>query len=394
MKNYKLCLLSLLLIQFSYQYCHNSQNPQSDSVTNNCGCNQGFYNQNHQCIQCPNYSSSQYGYIAIKLSDCNTCQFLDYYMLQQATDTNNAVCAKCPQGSSLLTSISQTIVKDVSACSYCKSGYYIIDKAVSESDGHPAQSAKCQRCPNNTFTSAVFDSQNCKQCTSNFYGRFQQDGSLVCSLCPNYTKSYYSLYLPNGVTDCSSCQKGYYKNGVSNGSPTCIKCPGQTTTFTNAASIKQCYCDYNYYIVQLSTDTTAGVCQQCPNGSTRISNIGLVGDESQCDYCQNGYYLLTPFQDSDGINPGKSAKCQKCPNNSYSEQNISTSASVCSMCQLNYYMQTASDATSSAICLPCLNNTGTLDPIQTVGDANQCTVCQPGYYMIQPYKDGRFEENE
>ncbi|KAL4506271.1 hypothetical protein ABPG73_017005, partial [Tetrahymena malaccensis] len=372
---------------FSYQYCHNSQSIDLNQ-NSQCTCFLGFYNSNQQCFQCPNYSSNTPGQTAYKLSGCNTCQFQSYYMLQQATDTQNAVCAKCPYGTTLQTFNIQTTVLDVSACNNCMDGYQILDYGASASDGHPAKSAKCQRCPNNTFRNARLQSQDCLQCTSKFYGKIQQDGSVVCSLCPNNLMSNYFTQLPNGVTDCNICQKGYYNIGQSSNPPTCTKCPGQATSIYGGITIQQCVCDLNQYTVQIATQTTAAICQPCPNGSTRTSDIRLAGDESQCDYCQSGYYLLTPFQDSDGINPGKSANCQKCPNNSYSEQNISTSASVCSMCQLNYYMQTASDATTSAICLPCPNNTGTLDPVMTVGDANQCTVCQPGYYMIQPYKDG------
>ncbi|KAL4506270.1 hypothetical protein ABPG73_017004 [Tetrahymena malaccensis] len=390
MNSYKIGLSFLLLIQFSYQYCHYATNPALNN-DGTCNCSQGFYNNNKQCLQCPNYSSHLSGFYSKQLSDCNTCLSGQQYMLQKSTGTQNAVCVMCPNHSATDGQI-QNSVNDESACYNCQNGYILTAFAVQASGGNPAKASTCQVCPNNTFLIS-FVSPKCNLCKDKFYGSVTQSGNTVCSLCPNNTANNYMPMLdPTGkVTDCQICQKGYYNIEPSLfRPPICQKCPGLSTTYYKGSqSIQECICDLNQYIVAVSTSTSAAICKPCPSGSTRIADVNVAGDESQCDYCQAGYYLLTQYQDPDGTTPAKSATCQICPNNSYSEQNISTSASVCSMCQLNYYMQTASDGTNSAICKPCLNNTGTLDPVKTVGDANQCTVCQPGYYMIQPYKDGQ-----
>ncbi|KAL4478550.1 hypothetical protein ABPG74_006785 [Tetrahymena malaccensis] len=391
MKYQKFCLLILLLIQSSYQYCHYASNPALNG-DNTCNCIQGFYNNNKQCLLCPNYSSHLYGFNAKKLSDCNTCLYGQQYMLQKPTDTQNAVCVMCPNHTTNGGSIEDT-VKDESACYQCVDGYIKIADAVASSGGKQAKAATCQKCSNNTLRFGILPGSICDLCTEKFYGSVRQGADSVCSLCPNNTASFYQpMMMPSGqATDCRYCQKGYYntETNIFN-TPICQKCPGLSTTEQKGAtSIQECICDLTQYIVTLATSTSAAVCKPCPAGSTRIFDANVVGDESQCDYCQAGYYLLTPYQDPNGNTPGKGASCQICPNNSYSDQGISTSVSVCSMCQINYYMNTASDGTNSAVCQICPNNTGTLDPVTTPGNANQCTVCKAGYYMTQPYQDGQ-----
>ncbi|KAL4510384.1 hypothetical protein ABPG72_020846 [Tetrahymena utriculariae] len=391
MKYQKICLLFLLFLQFSYQYCHYSQNP-SLQGDNTCACTVGFYNDNQKCIQCPNNSSHLPGLFSNTISDCNNCIFGKQYMQQKGTDTQNAVCVQCPNNSTNGGSVEDT-VKDESRCSQCVDGYFKTADAVAASADNSAKAATCQRCPNNTSRIGYMQGTNCDFCKVGIYGTVKQGGNLVCQLCPNNTSNYYQpMDAPTGqITDCKVCAKGYYNTEpLFYKPPKFQKCPGLSTTQQlSASSIQQCSCALNQYIVTKSTSTTVAVCQSCPNGSTRIYDVNVAGDESQCDYCSAGYYLITPYQDSDGQNPAKSANCQICPNKSYSNAGISTSVSVCSMCQQNFYMQTASDGTNSVICQPCPDNTGTLDPVNTVGDAKQCTVCKAGYFMTLPYQDGQ-----
>ncbi|KAL4506277.1 hypothetical protein ABPG73_017011 [Tetrahymena malaccensis] len=421
MKNYKTCLLILAFIQLSYQYCHNSYKTTAQNGV--CNCFQNFYSSNQNCVQCPNSSAVLSS--GTKASDCSICPLANYYMTQAATSDQSATCVMCPKNSIFPpTSLAQT-VQNESACTTCDFGYFKIADAVTPSadNGNIAKAAKCQKCPNNTYTappapgpgpgpgSSSASITSCSTCSVGFYATSKpSDGQNAnCSLCPNNQSALIGPGMPiiggrmraliGGMgqqptytfKDCNSCMKGYYNAESDPSKPiNCQQCPGNTTTVkASSLNIQQCICSQNQYVTALSSPTSAASCSPCPTGSGRYSYIiNIEGDESQCDVCLEGYYLITPYQESDGVSAAKGAQCQVCPKNSYSVVGTSTSPSSCSLCKQNYFMTKAADLTNSAECSQCPNNTGTLDPVSSVGDNTQCNVCAAGYYMTQQYQEG------
>ncbi|EAR96760.2 GCC2 and GCC3 family protein (macronuclear) [Tetrahymena thermophila SB210] len=423
MMNQKTCLLILALIQLSYQYCHYSQTPNRYDG-DSCYCYPGFYTNNQNCFQCPNFSVTGNG-VGKQVSDCSICSIGPYYLTQVASSGQSAICSICPNNSFYVSKQAQS-VQDESVCESCKPGYYKIKDAISPSsdNGNKGKAAQCQKCPNNTSSSPSApgpmpnqpnppSSTNCGTCAEGFYATSQvsSNQNANCQICPNNSSTMAGpgtgvpmggrmrALIDNGPMgskptytskDCNQCLKGFYNAADFNKPVDCQKCPGNTTTLkTTQGGIMQCTCSLSQYITALPTLNTPATCVSCPTGSGRLFNVNIVGDESSCDVCLEGYYLITPYQDPVGNNPGVGAQCQICPKNSYSVAGTSSSPSSCSLCKPNYYMTKAADSTNSAECQPCPNNTATLAPVSQLGDATQCTVCVAGYYMTQPYQDGK-----
>ncbi|EAR99193.1 GCC2 and GCC3 family protein (macronuclear) [Tetrahymena thermophila SB210] len=425
MKNYITCLLILALIQLSYQYCHYSSDPYNyeDDI---CNCLPGFYTQNRNCFLCPYQSFTDYFAIAKQASDCSICPYGPYYLTVAATSVDSATCSKCPNNSINFGEL-PIGVQDESVCQDCIAGYYKIKDAISPSNdnGNKGKAAQCQKCPNNTSTiisdsdpmpqpllpgTDTLSSTYCGTCAEGFYATSQvsPNQNANCQICPNNTSAINGMdismksrmrILQRGFVfpqltytskDCILCLTGFYNAETDRKKPVnCQKCPGNTTTNqVSTNGIFSCTCSLNQYITALPTPTSAATCVPCPTGSGKLYNLNVVGDESTCDVCLEGYYLITPYQDPVGDSPGVGAQCQICPKNSYSTPGTSNSPSSCSLCKPNYYMTKAADSTNSAECQSCPNNTGTLAPVSQVGDATQCTVCVAGYYMTQPYQDG------
>ncbi|KAL4506280.1 hypothetical protein ABPG73_017014 [Tetrahymena malaccensis] len=406
MKNYKTCLLVLALIQLSYQYCHYSY-----STTLNkkgvCDCFSNFYYSNSNCVQCPNSSMVQQS--STKISDCSICP-IDKYLIKEAQLGKSAECLSCPDNSIRPPSLLEQTAQNLSFCSSCNFGYFKIADAVTPSadNGNQAKAAKCQKCPNNTFTppparflpippppglpappvfgpnSSSDSITSCGVCSEGFYATSKpSDGQNAdCSLCPNNQSvviddnQVQPLFPTYTFKDCNSCIKGYFNaESVPSQPINCLKCPvGTTTIEASSLGIGQCICAQNQYTLSPSSPTSAAFCLPCPTGSGRIFPlINIIGDESQCDACLEGYYLIRPHQDpTDKLSP-QGALCKICPKNSYSVAGISTSPSSCSLCKQNYFMQRAADSTNSAECQLCQNNTGTLNPARFPTD--KCNVC-------------------
>ncbi|EAR81923.2 GCC2 and GCC3 family protein (macronuclear) [Tetrahymena thermophila SB210] len=390
MKNQKTCLLFLALIQLSYQYCHYSLTPNiydGDS----CNCYEGQYTNNKNCFFCPNSSfASRSKKVPTQASDCRACS-IGFYMTQAASSSQSAICSKCPKNSYLFQQAQS--VSDESVCRSCQPDYQMIKDAISPSseNGNKGKAAQCQKCPNNT--SSLFTT-DCSSCAEGFYATSYDPSNqnANCQICPNNSSPMPPDQNRTQTSqDCKKCKKGFYNAETDQRKPVnCQKCPGnKTTQGISSQNIYSCICSKSQYITALPNNTSPFTCSSCPTGSGRLFDLYLVGDESTCDVCLEGYYLITPYQDPVGSNPGVGAQCQICPKNSYSVAGTSNSPSSCSLCKPNYYMTKAADSTNSAECQPCPNNTATLDPVSQVGDATQCTVCVAGYYMTQSYQDGK-----
>ncbi|EAR83646.2 GCC2 and GCC3 family protein (macronuclear) [Tetrahymena thermophila SB210] len=391
MKKVNICLALFSLFQASFQYCHYSTKP-SQLQNGNCQCIGGFYSISTKCQICPNNGST--AEVSYSISNCKYCSSTKYYMSQAATSSTGSVCLQCPNNSQVQSNTPQN-PQDISDCMYCQPGYYLQTPAVPPQNGNPGQAAVCVPCPNNTKGMNASSVSQCNSCNEGFYISQQATDSqpAICSLCPNNTSNNYILPfdIQYNVNDCSTCLPGYYNSNTSLGQQTiCEKCPPNTFTYgSGATSISSCSCMNNYYMTVAPTSSTAPTCLPCPNGSGNYQIPFLAGDQSQCDICQAGYYMITPYQDPANGNPGTAAQCQQCPNNSTSDPGVLTSVSSCNKCQLNFYMQVAPTSTTSAICQPCPNNSATLNPVSQQGDVTQCSICVSGYYMKQATQAGQ-----
>ncbi|KAL4506267.1 hypothetical protein ABPG73_017001, partial [Tetrahymena malaccensis] len=347
-----------------------------------CNCSSQFYYDSGFCQICPSNSFANSN--AISQSQCSTCISNLFYLSQLATASSSAICIKCPNNTQTGTSY-PTNIQDESECSLCQPGFYMQQASIPPSNGVQGKSAVCVQCPNNS-SSLNFQSkvgvQFCNICQQGYY--ISQPATdtqpAVCLPCSSNTTNKYDISSPkqNNINDCVACAANYYP--TQSNPLICQKCPNNTISNPAAFSISNCMCQPNYYMAAASSSTAAATCFPCPNGSGNYFSPIFPGDASQCDICQSGYYLISPFQDG---NPGISAQCQKCPNNSTSNPNISTNVSICSLCPQNYFMQAASTSTNSAICQPCPNGSGNkIAPFQP-GDESQCNICQAGYYLIQ-----------
>ncbi|KAL4483192.1 hypothetical protein ABPG74_019218 [Tetrahymena malaccensis] len=383
MKKINTCIILLVLFQVSFQYCHYSTKP--NQVTNGkCTCTSGFYSDSSNCHICPNNGLTIS--VSYSISNCLYCVTDSYYLSQLATGSTGSVCLKCPNSSKVQSNTPKN-PQDISDCSYCQSGYYPNTPAVPPQGGNPGQAAVCVQCPNHSFRGSPSSVSECSYCIQGFYVSQKATNSqeAVCSPCPNNTSNFYAI--PNtfkyNIQDCTTCLPGYYNTSPYGQPAVCQQCPPNTTSSSGSTSINQCTCMQNTYMTVQGPPST---CLPCPNGSGNYWPPYLAGDQSQCDTCQAGYYLVTPYQDPANGNPGISAQCQQCPNNSTSDPGVSTSVSSCNMCQVNFYMQTAATSDSSAICLPCPNYSGTLIPVTQQGDQTQCSICTAGYYMTKPFQ--------
>ncbi|KAL4470786.1 hypothetical protein ABPG73_000046 [Tetrahymena malaccensis] len=377
--------LHLVKTSLSLQICHYAV--QTRPMNNGpCQCVKQSYLNNSNCQYCPNNAISSTGG-ATQVTQCNTCSDRWFYMSQKATDSAPAICTNCPNNS--ISNVYQpSDVQDVSICSSCGNDSYIDTAAVQGS------SAVCVLCPNNSATLYGISSQgilSCGYCKPGYY--ISQPGTssqaAVCSACPANTTNQYAngSAKNNNASDCSMCQQGYYQISQ-NGAPlVCQKCPANTTTNgrVQVTSVSFCICDVNQYMTATS-QSQAQTCVSCPNGSGTMYPPNEVGDESYCDICQAGYYMVQPYQDSAGGSPAKAAQCQKCPNNSFSNAGAYTSVSSCSLCSLNYYMTAASTQSTQASCTICPDNTATMAPQSQPGDSTQCNICLAGYFMTVPFQ--------
>ncbi|EAR83647.2 GCC2 and GCC3 family protein (macronuclear) [Tetrahymena thermophila SB210] len=391
MKKVSICLVLFALFQVSFQYCHYSTMP-NFLQRGNCLCLGGFYSSSANCEICPNNGFTTN--IAYSISDCKGCSSTLYYMSQAATSSTGSVCLQCPNNSQVQSNTPSN-PQDISDCMQCQPGYYLQTPAVPPQNGNPGQAAVCIQCPNNTKGINASSVSECNLCNQGFYvsQRATDSQPAICSPCPNNSSNIYDQHYSYqyNVNDCGACLPGYYNTNIFDGQQAiCVQCPPNTFFYgTVAKTINSCSCMKNYYMTVASTSTSAPTCLPCPNGSGNYQISILAGDQSQCDICQAGYYMITPNQDPANGNPGTAAQCQQCPNNSTSDPGTSTLVSSCNKCQLNFYMQTAPTPTTSAICQPCPNNSGTLNPVTQQGDATQCSICVAGYYMTKAFQAGQ-----
>ncbi|KAL4478547.1 hypothetical protein ABPG74_006782 [Tetrahymena malaccensis] len=371
MKINKILFALASLIQISLQYQHYSYNLTS------CDCFDGFYNNNGNCQLCPNNSYTYYK--SKNISDCYTCKSSSYYLIANATSSSNAICQRCPNNSI-------TTYQNISNCSQCDIGFYRVAQAVQSQVSNPLQATVCQQCPNYSisYTSNKDGVQACNFCQQGFFVSeiSQFNKSATCSLCPlGYTSGKL----------CRLCAEGYYRQLLS---PRCMKCPPNTTTLNNLSIF--CICKQNTYMTRDRNRTQQIACEACPNGSGNYIYPRIVGDQSQCDICQEGFYLIQPHQDpipatkqDDPGTPGIAAQCYQCPNNSSSDPGTQTSISSCYFCPKNFFMTKSPTDNDSAYCQACPNNTGTMGPQYEVGDQTQCNICIAGYFMVSEFQHGQ-----
>ncbi|KAL4441134.1 hypothetical protein ABPG74_002084 [Tetrahymena malaccensis] len=386
MYNLKTLFFFLSLISISLQICHYARDPLPSAGS--CICQQAAYSDNGICKLCPNNSYQSSG-SATSVSQCDSCQGNSFYLITKATQLSSAICSNCPNNSMNQNMLS-TDTQDISVCSYCGSDTYILIPAV---QGQPAV---CVLCPNNSTTkqgiAKIPGISQCNTCKPGFYISYPATDTqpAICLPCPANTTNQYMYSNPkNNISDCTLCTKGFYQTSQYNAPLTCQKCPLNSTSngISQIRSIDLCYCDVNYFMIADSkANISAPTCIPCPNGSGTLTRAFQIEDQSYCDICQAGYYMIQSYQDSTSGSPAKAAQCQKCPNNSFSNPGTSTSLSSCSLCFLNYYMTAASKISNEASCTICPDNTGTMAPQSQPGDSTQCNICLPGYYMTSPFQ--------
>ncbi|KAL4481033.1 hypothetical protein ABPG72_001102 [Tetrahymena utriculariae] len=150
--------------------------------------------------------------------------------------------------------------------------------------------------------------------------------------------------------------------------------------------IGSCLCNKGYYGTNAEN---GGSCTQCPAGSTTATpstanggNTNANVDVSVCSLCQLNYYMTAAAAAVNGQTPASGASCTACTGGSGNTTNQSTvgDAGQCNTCQANYYMTAAVNGNAAATCSACTGGSGNTG-VSSAGNASQCNICKPNYYM-------------
>ncbi|KAL4511069.1 hypothetical protein ABPG73_008147 [Tetrahymena malaccensis] len=177
-------------------------------------------------------------------------------------------------------------------------------------------------------------------------------------------------------------------NGGVSSSAQCLPCPagsGNNQPPSNSGDISQCnICQNNYYMNQAAVTASSGntpaaaICTICPTGSGNSPGPDSPGDISQCNQCQAGFYMTKlAVVASNGVDPTP-AKCNACPANSSSlPTSTITDISSCVCFDPN----AAPISTSQASCI-CANGYFGV-PNTSKNQVSGCFPCNINQYSTQ-----------
>lgn len=236
-----------------------------------------------------------------------------------------------------------------SACTLCKSGYYL------------SSSGTCSECPNN----ATCNGTGTIYCNSNYY----LNGS-SCSSCANINVANGSCTACTSSTNCTavSCNAGYRKSGktcVANCSDVICK-PGNI----KVSSANGCCCEA---CPSGSRPTSSGTaCESnCTGVICKSSNYTKISNSQGC-CCEEQNNTTCP--DMMVFNPAI-GKCVQmvCPSNCNPTDMCMTG---CSGCRPGYYL-----SYHNGMCPSCSSAIANCTACTSSASGVTCTACESGYYL-------------
>lgn len=262
-------------------------------------CDEGFYQQGNQCIQCPFNSMSAAASFLLQNCTCNAtkCQ------IQMPDMSCKGECGK-----------------NIKNCSSCNLGWH------KDIFGNAADNVTCAKCYLNTFADniAAEECTSCHNTTTTLHDASPSHTDCLCKM----GHEPDTLQSSNTQVICKPCLPGFFKADVGNhaclpcdigsyqekeGQPFCLSCNNDLThanTTLNVSSIhiSECVCLSGYYLLGQK-------CVLCSGGSFKSKK----GNHA-CTFCSSisedyGVSLLHTFSDS-GAGQTDASVCQKCPQHS------------------------------------------------------------------------------
>lgn len=296
-------------------------------------CEDGKYNENGACEQCPA------GWVNKGQRYCQECSYISVPNLA-ATE-----CEICPSGQEKVNvSCSNCAIGKFGqsgVCYECLLGKYqpqagkisCIDCDTSElkttQNKGSATANDCVTCESLSYLSTTVVLQGtCSVCQSGKYVSEQKDS---CQNCPS------GYYRSTTETTCSICPIGQFSELDEHGTSPCANCvSGKYTTEEGQSSCKNC------------DDTSGHLCDDCSAGKKQVG--------STCIDCQPGKFSVTA-----------QTICQTCSTGFYQDEHAGT---FCKGCQYGEYQNEESQLT----CKKC--PFGYFQPIDRQGACHKCVTGQ------------------
>ncbi|CAD8124855.1 unnamed protein product [Paramecium sonneborni] len=361
-------------------------------------CDDGYYEQDQRCFQCPNQCT-----ICQSETQCTSC-IDNYYNDNEKCHQCVDPCKNCKSVSDCLSCIDGYFIEEnrcllcsvineclicenSSQCRICKKGFYL-----NEQLGCSKCKQECLSCSSYNF---------CEQCIDGYFNNSIGDCRLCngnCQVCPNSNQcnvckiGYFvqQKICNNCDTNCTTCSESSSecysctkdKSLIQN---KCVSCQPPCLTCINTITTCQSCINDNYYLesnacIQCISPclryTTTGLCKKCekqcsscciecltkslPNGNCIYCQSQCnqcITNSSNCETCLNGYFM-------NGLN------CQVCSQNC---QTCYQSSTNCLSCKQGYYL-------NEGICNECDQN------CQECISLEKCTKCKQNYILNQEQK--------
>ncbi|KAL7721960.1 Protein serine/threonine kinase [Entamoeba marina] len=303
-------------------------------------CNDGYYSNTYQCIQCDD-------------DNCITC--------------NSSQCLTCNTNNTLNNGNCQ--LNESNNGKEIRSNYGVIDC----NDGYYSNNSECIDCSLTFNNCGLCNINGCLSCSN---GVIINNGS--CSLNTN------CLNISDSI--CLSCNdKGSWFNG--NG---CIECGDNCKNCINGYCI-ECNDDYilqsenncvdtNQYPDNCITLSYYGTCQKCSVGYYLNNNL-CYECSNECTTCQNLTYC---FECNDGYMLNSNNECVDMSElNANCKTAIPGSSGGCAICNVGYYRNQTTCLSCISNCNKCNNGESCLIfNCNTCNNNGECLTCQNDYVLI------------
>ena len=333
-----------------------------DTINNKCSsCNTGYYlaiddNVKSQCKKCSDVVSNCIECSGkINSITCRKCE--NNYLLSENK------CIKCKTG--IYDACKTCDLANPNFCGSCNTGYY-----------NEPNKEKCKKCSDsiNNCEECEYDTVNskvvCKACSLNYYLTSSKECAIACTIKPGI---YCKACDTPKVNQCKTCNYGYYLptdgqeksicTKCSDMSKNCNVCEGTTTSVVCKS------CTNNYFL-------SSGICyKKCEIGENEYCKSCNSVNQTQCETCNEGYYLPTDDPDK--------TKCKSC-SSVISNCNICTGSKIaitCTGCDNSLILYNNKCYTKCKIgkneyCKSCNS------VLQ-----HQCDTCNDGFYLPKNDKE-------
>ncbi|EKX31555.1 hypothetical protein GUITHDRAFT_149224 [Guillardia theta CCMP2712] len=304
-----------------------------------CEVGYGSYN-NSDCRLCP----AGYWKDFRATVPCSPCPGNTY--LPEIGTVNASDCRACPANSTSPSGtplISQCLCvrgyyREGDACLSCPAGFY--------SDN--LNQFTCTPCGDNQYStvSTSPSASNCVSCTGNSTRVAIDVASCLCN--PGFAGGIHQ----GGLT-CTQCEKGYSK--ATFGNVSCTICPNNT--YADERGLSACKtCQPNSVSPPGSVSPSECLCEP-----------GYEYNSGECQICRPGTYK---------VGFGNSARCLKCPEDTFLQSDGGSSIDQCIRCPSNAISRNGSSSVSNCSCVPGY--------YAVDGDITfVCRECGPGYYAAR-----------